>query len=85
MTWLQQLIRFHEVSPNQGRENITIDGNTLTSLVNRNVFTCGQSETLSLTKLRKNAHSFARPDERISAHKLEFNFIWLPFLCIPTN
>ena len=52
MAWFEQLMGFRETSPDQVRQQITIDGNTLTSLVNGKTFTCGQLETPSLQELR---------------------------------
>ena len=52
MTWFEVLTGFRETSPSQVRENITVDGDTLTSLVNRKAFTCGRLETPSLGELR---------------------------------
>ena len=52
MTWFEVLMGFREMSPSQVRENITVDGDTLTSLVNRKAFTCGRLETPSLGELR---------------------------------
>ena len=52
MTWFEVLMGFRETSPSQVRENITVDGDTLTSLVNRKAFTCGRLETPSLGELR---------------------------------
>ena len=52
MTWFEVLTGFRETSPSQVRENITVDGDTLTSLVNLKAFTCGRLETPSLGELR---------------------------------
>ena len=52
MTWFEVLTGFRETSPSQVRENITVDGDRLTSLVNRKAFTCGRLETPSLGELR---------------------------------
>jgi hypothetical protein len=46
MTWFEVLTGFRETSPDQVRENIAIDGNTLTFLANRNTFAFGGLETL---------------------------------------
>ena len=53
MTWFEELTGFRELSPSQVRENITVDGDTLTSLVNGRTFTCGRLETPSLGELRQ--------------------------------
>jgi hypothetical protein len=57
MTWFEVLAGFREISPDQVRENIIIDGNTLTSLVNRKTFAFGRLETPSLGELRKRVAS----------------------------
>jgi hypothetical protein len=53
MTWFERLTGFGEVSPDQVRENITVEGDTLTSLVNGRTFTWGRLETPSLGELRQ--------------------------------
>ena len=73
MTWFQQLTGFHEVSPNQVRENIIVDGNTLTSLVNGNVFTCGRLETPSLAELRERVRTCEHVAGKISAREAVAN------------
>jgi hypothetical protein len=52
MTWFEVLTGFREKSPSQVRKNITVEGDTLTSLVNRKAFTCGRLEIPSLGELR---------------------------------
>jgi len=73
MTWFQQLTGFHEVSPNQVRENITIDGDTLTSRVNGNLFTCGRLEIPSLAELRERVRAYERVAGKISAREVVAN------------
>ncbi len=53
MTWFEDLTGFPEKSPAYVRENITVHGDTLTSLVNGRTFTCGRLETPSLGELRR--------------------------------
>ncbi len=53
MTWFEVLTGFSEISPNQVRQNLTVDGETLTSLVNEKRMTCGTLETPSLGELRQ--------------------------------
>ena len=53
MTWFEELTGFREQSPGQVRENITVHGGELTSLVNGRTFTCGRLETPSLRHLRQ--------------------------------
>jgi hypothetical protein len=57
MTWFEALTGFHEISPNQVRENITVAGDILTSLVNHKTFTCGHLETPSLKELHNRVES----------------------------
>lgn len=55
MTWFEKLTGFREETPEQVRENITLDGDTLKSRVNGRVMVCGRLETPSLGKLRERA------------------------------
>jgi len=70
MTWFQVLTGFHEISPDQVRENINVDGDKLTSLVNGKVFTCGRLETPSLAELRDRVRSCTQVAGRISVHEV---------------
>jgi hypothetical protein len=62
MTWFEELTGFPEISPSLVRENIALDGQTLTSYPNGKVMTCGWLETPSLADLRERVRS-ARPGE----------------------
>lgn len=53
MTWFEVLTGFRETLPSQVRQNITVDGETLTSHVNGKVMVCGRLETPSLAELRE--------------------------------
>lgn len=55
--WFETLTGFQEESPQQVRANITVDGHTLKSHVNRKVFVCGELETPSLAELRARVQS----------------------------
>jgi len=55
--WFETLTGFPEVSPEQVRANITLDGNTLKSHVNGRVLIRGELETPSLAALRERVHS----------------------------
>jgi len=57
MTWFETLTGFRELSPEQVRENIILDGDVLKSCVNGRVMTCGRLETPSLSELRERALS----------------------------
>ena len=66
MTWFEELTGFREVSPKQVRENIKLDGDTLTSLVNGRRFTCGRLELPSLGELRARVGSSHATRGRLS-------------------
>jgi len=51
--WFSRLMGFKEESPQQVRNNIKLDANTIHSLVNGKTFTCGKLETPSLSELRQ--------------------------------
>jgi len=70
MTWFEALTGFREVSPGQVRENITVDGDTLTSLVNGKTYTCGQLETPSLEELRLRVGRSEHATGRISVEEV---------------
>jgi hypothetical protein len=57
MTWFKMLTGFRETSPDQVRNNITLDGETLTSRVNGKTLACGRLETPSLAELRERVRS----------------------------
>ena len=52
MTWFEDLSGFAETSPDHVRENMKVEGETLTSLANRRTYACGWLETPSLGELR---------------------------------
>jgi hypothetical protein len=60
MTWFEKLTGFREESPSQVRQNMSLDGETLTSLVNSKVMVCGRLETPSLAELRDRVSSVQR-------------------------
>ena len=51
--WFEKLVGFKESSPSQVRENITLNGQTITSKVNGKPFDCGVLETPTLNALRE--------------------------------
>ena len=59
MTWFEKLTGFSERSPNQVRNNITLEGDTLTSKVNGRSFSCGRLEIPSLGELREQVRTGA--------------------------
>jgi hypothetical protein len=60
MTWFEALTGFEERSPDQVRQNIAIDGETLTSHVNGRTMACGRLETPTLAELRARIRSESR-------------------------
>ena len=58
--WFETLTGFSEESPEQVRENITVDGVGLTSRVNGKRLICGELETPSLAEMRRRVRSGAR-------------------------
>lgn len=71
--WFEELTGFSEVSPQQVRENITVDGTVMTSHVNGAVFNCGELETPSLAELRQRAQSNDSKPGRISVRETVAN------------
>ena len=75
MTWFEVLMGFRETSPNQVRENIAVDGDTLTSLVNRKAFTCGRLETPSLGELRNRVDCSRHTVGKLSVREVVANVL----------
>jgi len=50
--WFKTLTGFSEINPDQVRDNLSVDGNLLTSHVNGKKYVCGVLETPSLAELR---------------------------------
>jgi hypothetical protein len=73
MTWFDALTGFHETSPSQVRENITVNGETLSSLVNGKILTFGRLDTPSLMELRDCVHSCRHAVGRIRVHEVVAN------------
>ena len=53
MTWFETLTGFPEATPHQVRENLRLDGQQLTSLVNERSFHTGEFTTPTLKTLRQ--------------------------------
>ncbi len=70
MTWFGKLMGFEERSPDQVRKNISIEGETLTSLINGNTLAFGRLETPSLAELREYVRSAASGGGLLSLHEL---------------
>jgi len=73
MTWFEALTGFPEESPQQVRENITVDGQTLTSHGNGKVFVHGQLETPTLAELRERVHAGGHKSGKISVREVVAN------------
>ena len=53
--WFKELTGFDEISPENVRENIIIDGQNLISKVNNKIYQYGKLEVISLEELKKQA------------------------------
>lgn len=68
--WFETLTGFPEESPQQVRENITVDGKMLKSHINGKVLVCGQLETPTLAELRERVHANGQKDGKISVREV---------------
>jgi hypothetical protein len=73
MTWFETLTGFPEESPQQVRENITVDGQTLTSQGNGKAFVYGQLETPTLAELRERVRASGQRSGKISVREVVAN------------
>ena len=73
MTWFETLTGFRELSPQQVRENIILDGDVLKSCVNGRVIACGRLETPSLAELRERALSSGHRVGKLSVREVVAN------------
>jgi len=73
MMWFETLTGFPEKTPQQVRENLTVDGKALKSHVNGNVMVCGQLETPSLGELRERVYSSGHGVGQISVREVVAN------------
>lgn len=73
MTWFETLTGFPEESPQQVRENITVDAQTLTSHGNKKVLTYGQLETPTLAELRERVRATGHQSGKISVREVVAN------------
>ena len=73
MTWFETLTGVPEESPQQVRENITVDGQTLRSQGNGKVFVCGQLETPTLAELQERVHASGHTSGKISVREVVAN------------
>lgn len=70
MTWFETLTGFPENSAQQVRENITVDGQTLTSQVNVKVFRYGRLEIPTLAELRERVRASRPKRGKISVREV---------------
>jgi len=70
MSWFEQLTGFHEVSPEQVRDNLVLEGSQLKSVVNGRVFTCGTLQTPSLAELRERVKACAHSAGKLSVREV---------------
>ena len=68
--WFETLTDFAEESPQQVRENITVDGQALTSHVNGKVLVYGQLETPTLAELRERVHASGHESGKMSVREV---------------
>jgi hypothetical protein len=75
--WFEKLTGFSEDSPQQVRENITVDDEVLKSNINGRVMVHGQLETPSLAELRERVHSSGHAVGKISVSEVVANVQYL--------
>lgn len=73
MTWFEELTGFPEVSPQQVRENMFVDGNVLQSRINNRRMVFGELETPSLGELRNRVRSGDYNPGRITVKEVVSN------------
>jgi hypothetical protein len=71
--WFEELTGFTEKSPQQVRRNITVEGNTLKSLINGKILVCGELETPSLAELRETVRSSEYRGGQVSVREIVAN------------
>jgi hypothetical protein len=71
--WFETLTGFHEQSPEQVRNNISVDGEVMESYVNGKEFVNGILETPSLAELRNRVHSSEIHAEELSVREVIAN------------
>ena len=73
MTWFEDLTGFRETGPDQVREQLTLDGETLTSNANGRRMVCGRLETPALSELRERVRRGERGSGKISLKEVIAN------------
>ncbi|MDG4563354.1 MAG: hypothetical protein P9E88_18915 [Candidatus Competibacter sp.] len=69
-TWFERLTGFNEATPHQVRENLRVEGDTLTSLVNGKTYVHGCLETPSLLELRNRVTALGQATGRLSLREI---------------
>ncbi len=70
MTWFEALTGFAESTPEQARQKLRVDGETLTSLVNGRAMACGRLETPSLAELRQRVGTNGPDGSKLSVREV---------------
>jgi len=73
MTWFEELTGFREETPDQVRENLLVEGESLISKINGKVMVCGQLETPSLAELRERVRTIGRSNGKLSVREVVGN------------
>ena len=68
--WFKKLTGFSESSAQKVHENMSVDGNTLHSKVNKKTVTCGTLETPDLAELRQRASKAQKKSAPVSVREL---------------
>ena len=71
--WFDRLTGFEERSPEQVRDNILVEGETMTFLANRKRFACGRLETPTLAELRERVGNIRPKRGRLSVSEVVGN------------
>jgi hypothetical protein len=70
MNWFEELTGFAEASPEQVRENITLENGLMTSRVNGKAWEYGLLETPSLGELRQRVKAARLPEGRLTVREI---------------
>jgi hypothetical protein len=73
LDWFEILMGFKEESPEQVRENIQIEGETITSLINHQSYHFGTLEIASLKEIKKKLKSLKEYKNQLSVNELVGN------------
>jgi len=68
--WFKKLTGFHEESPEQVRENLSVNGKLLKSHINGKEYVCGLLETPSLAELRGRVNQCERHSGKITIREV---------------